>query len=49
MVCTLIDHTNDVKMVNTQVKPSAAREGERVISLQSFKHFTVISMVNKSI
>ena len=35
MVCTLIDHRNDVKMVNTHVKPQAAGEGERVI----FRHF----------
>ena len=48
MVCTLIDHRNGVKMVNTQVKSQAAGEGERVISLQSFEHFT-ISMVDKSI
>lgn len=35
MVSTLIDHRNDVKMVNTQVKPQAASEGEHVI----FRHF----------
>ena len=38
MACTLIDHRNDVRMFRTQV-----------VLMQSFEHFDVISMIDKSI
>ena len=44
MVCTLIDHRNDVKTFQIQVQPSR----RRLVSLQSFEHFDVISTVDKS-
>ena len=36
MACTLISHRNDVKMFKPQV-----------VSVQSFKHFDVISMIDE--
>ena len=36
MACSLISHGSDVKMFKTQV-----------VSLQSFEHFDVISMIDK--
>ena len=36
MACTLISHRSDVKMFKTQV-----------VSLQSFEHFDVISMIDE--
>ena len=42
MVCKLIYHGNDVAMFKTQVEPRAA------VLLQSFEHFDVISIVDKS-
>ena len=41
MVCTLNDDRNDINMFKTQVEP---RTGGRVISLQSFDHFEVVSI-----
>ena len=47
MVCTLIDHRNDV--INVQ-NPSGTTSRWRVVSLQSFEHFYgVISMIYKSV
>ena len=42
MVCTLNDDRNDINMFKTQVEP---RTGDRVISLQSFDRFDVVSIV----
>ena len=44
MVCSVIDHRNDVKMFKTQVEPRAV--GAEA-SLQNFEHFDFISMVDK--
>ena len=52
MVQTLIDHTNDVKMFKTQVEPPwihRTKSRRRVFSKQSFEHYEVISIVDKSI
>ena len=40
MVCTLIDHRNNVKMYKTQVKPGTARGQGLGVSLQSFDVLT---------
>ena len=44
MVCTLIDHRNDIKMFKTQVEPRAAGEWFycKVLNI----NFDVISMVD---
>ena len=48
MVCTRIDHRNDIRMFTTQVEPVRHSTSHRSMdSLQSFEHFDVISMVDK--
>ena len=42
VLCKLIYHGNDVTMFKTQVEPRAA------VSFQSFEHFDVIPIVDKS-
>ena len=52
MVHTLIDHRNDVKMFKTQVEPPwihGTTSRQQVFSQQSFEHYDVISMADKSI
>ena len=40
MVCTLINHRNDINMFKTQVEPC-----RQLVSVQSFQHFHFISVV----
>ena len=53
MVHTLIDHRNDVKMFKLKCNHHGSMElqaaRESVVSLQSFQHYDVISLVDKSI
>ena len=46
MVCTLVDHKNNIK--NGQ-NAKGTKSHRQVVSLQSLEHFYAISMVDKSI
>ena len=52
MVNTFIEHKDDVEVFKTQVEPPwihGTTSRRRVFSQQSFEHYDVISMVDKSI
>ena len=46
MLCTLINHKNDVNTIENACGTTSHRQ---VVSLQSFEHFDIIFLVNKSI